>query len=569
MEELAHTIVSAIQGIIQSLRRTAFLTLLDELGRPSRQKYLPSTVSRLNAMVRLTLIVALILLTLDSAAARAADRLIFTQVPVRAAITSARTEADIGVGWDLSVGSRIVAFDPNTSSNSVTALTSDFSAAGRPDPSFDGKRILFVGKYNANDPFQVWEMNVEGGDLRRITDGPGSVREAVYLSTLYTLNADAPSYRIAFSGYACGTPGGCLYTCRLDGTGIRQITFDPNGASDPYLLSDSRLLFSRWSGAEAAGSSQTGTGGTALLTVHIDGTGVFPFAAMHEPPAVRSMPCETLDGWVIYVESPVDSPDRGGSLVAVARSRSLHTRRVLASDSDGLYYSPFPMGDGNLLVSYRNTTTTSGGSYGIYTFNRSTGTRAARVFDDPRWHDIDAVVVQPRRVPAGRSSVVDERLDHGFLYCMDAYLSDRDEGEAISPGRIKRLQVVRAVSGGPPDPTAIEAQAQGGPGRPDIGEKLLGEVPVEADGSFFLKVPARTPLRLQIIGPNGEVLQAMRSYIWVMPRENRGCIGCHEDRELTPPNRHVLALRKAPHAVGIDAERSRRLGREDEKSGSR
>ena len=566
MRELLHATLSAVQAAARCLRGVTSLTLPDEFGKARRLSPLSDRSSRLLAVVRLTSIVALILLTLDSAAARAADPFIFTQVPVRTGRASARAHADVSLAWDLSVGSRIVAFDPSTSSNSVTALTSDFSAAGRPDPSFDGKRILFVGKHNVNDPFQIWEMNVDGGDVRRITDGPGSVREAVYLSTLYTLDADAPFYRIAFDSDACGMPGGCLYTCRLDGTDVRQITFDPNGASDPYLLSDSRLLFSRWSGAEAAGSSQTGAGGTALLTVHVDGTDVFPFAAMHEPPAIRSMPCETPDGWVIYVESPVGSPDRGGSLVAVARSRSLHTRRVLASDPDGLYYSPFPMGDGNLLVSYR---TTSGGSYGIYTFNRSTGTRAARVFDDPRWHDIDAVVVQPRRVPAGRSSVVDERLDHGFLYCMNAYISDRDEGKAISPGQIKRLQVVRAGSGGAQNPTTVEAQAQGGPGRPGIGEELLGEVPVEADGSFFLKVPARTPLRLQIIGPNGEVLQAMRSYIWVMPRENRGCIGCHEDRELTPPNRHVQALRNAPHAVGIDAERSRRLDREYEKSGSR
>ncbi len=35
-----------------------------------------------------------------------------------------------------------------------------------------------------------------------------------------------------------------------------------------------------------------------------------------------------------------------------------------------------------------------------------------------------------------------------------------------------------------------------------------------------------------------------------MPKESRGCIGCHEDRELTPPNRHVLALRKPPHWIG-------------------
>ena len=50
------------------------------------------------------------------------------------------------------------------------------------------------------------------------------------------------------------------------------------------------------------------------------------------------------------------------------------------------------------------------------------------------------------------------------------------------------------------------------------------------------------------------MLQAMGSSFWVMPGERRGCIGCHEDRELTPPNRHVLALREEPVKVGIDED---------------
>jgi hypothetical protein len=44
----------------------------------------------------------------------------------------------------------------------------------------------------------------------------------------------------------------------------------------------------------------------------------------------------------------------------------------------------------------------------------------------------------------------------------------------------------------------------------------------------------------------------MQNWLWVMPSERRGCIGCHADRELTPPNRHVLALREHPRKIGID-----------------
>ena len=54
----------------------------------------------------------------------------------------------------------------------------------------------------------------------------------------------------------------------------------------------------------------------------------------------------------------------------------------------------------------------------------------------------------------------------------------------------------------------------------------------------------------------------MRSWLWVMPGERRGCIGCHEDRELTPPNRHVQALRKDAVPVGV-TPRKRAMPYED------
>jgi hypothetical protein len=41
-----------------------------------------------------------------------------------------------------------------------------------------------------------------------------------------------------------------------------------------------------------------------------------------------------------------------------------------------------------------------------------------------------------------------------------------------------------------------------------------------------------------------------------MPMERRGCIGCHEDRELAPPNRHVIALRKMPQQIGLSRIRA-------------
>ncbi|MFQ5414293.1 MAG: hypothetical protein ACE5E6_07520 [Phycisphaerae bacterium] len=457
-----------------------------------------------------------------------AARIVFTQIPVHAPAQHAPTAA-----------SRIVTLDTTRPRNAITVLTPGFVTARYPDVSFDGRRILFVGTRRqapanaapATDPADpsgtrhVWEINIDGTGLRRITplSGPRVAdAPAIYLSTMYTMDADRPIAQIAFISEEHGR---AIHTCHMDGTHVRQITFNPYGVSDPWLLSDGRLLYSqRRPRAAGAGDAQA----SCLMTINTDGTDIFPFAAVHEPPADRGMPCETADGLVVYVESTSGDRYGGGSLVAVARTRSLHTRRVIAPDRDGLYCTPSPTVDGSLLVSY---IAQAGASYGIHVLDVATGKRAGNVYDDPAWHDIGAVVAAPRPTPNGRSSVVDDRALTGWLYCLDASMSDRANARHVPPGSIRRVRVIRAA-------------------RLASHEETLGHATVESDGSFFIEVPARTPLRLETLDDSGAVLQRMSNWIWVMPHERRGCIGCHEDRELTPPNRHVLALRRPAERIG-------------------
>ena len=70
------------------------------------------------------------------------------------------------------------------------------------------------------------------------------------------------------------------------------------------------------------------------------------------------------------------------------------------------------------------------------------------------------------------------------------------------------------------------------------GVGILGEVPVEEDGSFNVEIPANTPIELQILDADGMALRSC-GWIWAKNHEPRGCIGCHEDNELTPENRFV------------------------------
>jgi hypothetical protein len=172
--------------------------------------------------------------------------------------------------------------------------------------------------------------------------------------------------------------------------------------------------------------------------------------------------------------------------------------------------------------------------------------------DDPMWDSEDAVLLGPRREPAGRSSVVDDRKKTGQLYCLNAYLSDENPRPGAAHGSIRGVRIWRvpeSMNGAPVDRSPETTSSAATQVQRETGT-LLGEFSVESDGSFFLQVPARTPFRLETLDESGRVLRSMQTWMWVMPGERRGCIGCHEDRELTPPNRHVLALRKLPQQAG-------------------
>jgi hypothetical protein len=305
------------------------------------------------------------------------------------------------------------------------------------------------------------------------------------------------------------------------------------------LLSDGRLLFSSW-----LPPAPDGQRNTALFTINTDGTDVFVFANADRSKAARGMARETPSEQVVYVESvSAQEWDRGGALIAVSRKRSLHTRGVLASDSAGYYRSPFAMAGGGVLVSYRDGASSS---YGLYLVDPANGIRIGQVYDDANWHDVDAVQVGARPMPPGRSSVVSDQARAGLLYGLNAYLSDAQHSSGMNDQRIHSLRVIEARA----HSAVARPHSRAGTDPSTTEDEVLGILPVEPDGSFYMEVPARTPLRLQTLDADGAVLQTMCSWMWVMPGEARGCIGCHEDRELTPPNRHVLALRKPPHSIG-------------------
>jgi hypothetical protein len=79
----------------------------------------------------------------------------------------------------------------------------------------------------------------------------------------------------------------------------------------------------------------------------------------------------------------------------------------------------------------------------------------------------------------------------------------------------------------------------------------LGEVPVQADGSFLAEVPADVPIGFETLDENGRVLRHEAPMIWVRPAENRSCIGCHEPHNRSPQNHRPLAVSVPITSLGL------------------
>ena len=163
------------------------------------------------------------------------------------------------------------------------------------------------------------------------------------------------------------------------------------------------------------------------------------------------------------------------------------------------------------------------------------------MYDSADWDELDPVVVLPSPPPAGFSSEVNPSLKTGQVYCLDAYIAE------VPTPRDTAIQGVRVLT------TAIARRKPefGGVAETIATDTVLGTARVEPDGSFYIGVPSGIPLRFETIAADGRVLRGMSSWIWVMPGEHRGCVGCHEDARRTPPNRHVLALRRPAEDLAL------------------
>jgi Tol biopolymer transport system component len=475
---------------------------------------------RFALLLPLAMIAVMVARSLPTSGAPLGVDLVFTQIPFQPRDHergSSRFLLDRANGQ----GSRLLWLKTD---GSAIVLTSEFSAAADPSVSFDGRKVLFAGRKTASDHWNIWEMDSDGKNKRQLTKDLGDCREPEYLAKSSITPpefADKVRWIIFASNANDAQTQSALYVTNVEpiqgqGTVVRRATFNLCSDFSPTVLRDGRVIFTSAIGCDG-GAAQARF---PLLAANWDGSCANLFCGSEQDAPFKTMACETADRNLVFIESGAPS-DGGGRLARVAMRRPLHSYELLSRDA-GLYLSPRSLPDGRLAVSY----TSGKESYGIYLFDFEKGAPGAKVFVDARWESLDVQPLAQRPEPQGLISSVIDSLRWGDLFCLNVYDSDIPGVNRLNKGDVK---VVRFFQGAQSEPASRET-------------RLLGEAPVEEDGSFFVHVPADTPLKMQLVGAAGKTLQSMNRWIWVRKGTSQGCVGCHEDREIAPENRAPAAI---------------------------
>lgn len=437
----------------------------------------------------------------------------------------------------------------------------------RPDVSYDGRKILFCFKPHNEKSFHLYEIGADGSGLRQLTSGPYDDLDPIYLPDgehlLFSTTRGHTYVR-------CMPPTNAYVLARCDRDGRNIYLVSRNNEPDylPSVLEDGRVVYTRWEYTDKPLWRAQG-----LWTCNPDGTQVGTFWGNQSvwPDLLKDARGIPGSRRVMFTGSAhhdwfsgsvgIIDPDKGfnypNGLTKVTAdlewpesgngpSDPIESPAYHRSGSFRAYYSPYPLGEKDFLVSADRE-----GKFLLYLMDVD-GNREL-VYEGT--HNVfHALPLRARPVPAVRPELVDwpqrgERPKGGVFYSNDVYEGVSEELQ----GRASYLRVLSIdhktytywhkrpyLSTGP---VVSGVQSDG-------VKRVLGTVPVESDGSVAFHVPAGLPLHFQLLDGEYRTLQTMRSFTGVMPGERRGCVGCHESHSTAPANHaRALAFSREPSRI--------------------
>ena len=428
------------------------------------------------------------------------------------------------------------------------------------DPTlhFDADRVLFAMNGATEKNWRLWEMKLDGSSPRQITPDDGTDIghfDPCYLPDGRIIFASTASYQ----GLPCefGSKAmTCLYLLDPRTQQARQLTFEQDSDWCPTLLPNGRVLYLRWEYTD-----QSHANSRILFHMNPDGTDQREFRGSGSWFPGSFFYAKAIPGQahqVIGVASGHHGTPRSGRLLIMDPSRGRREAEGIVQEIPGRgkpvepivrdrlvdgvwpqFLMPAPLSAKYHLVSAKLSPNSLWGVYLVDVFDNITLVTevedAALLWPTPMQKRERPPVIQDRVRPDTSESTV--------------FVADVNSGpglQGIPSGTVKKLRVVEYY---------FSKRGMGGlygtlgaDGPWDV-KRILGTVPVEADGSAYFTMPANTPVSVQPLDERGQALQLERSWFVGMPGERVSCIGCHESQDAAAVSRSTTAMRRAPSKI--------------------
>jgi hypothetical protein len=417
--------------------------------------------------------------------------------------------------------------------------------------SWDGRRVIFSRRTGDSPWWHIWEINIDGTGLRQLTSGPYHDVQPAYLGDgRIVFSSSRIGLRDEYHGYhATG-----LTVMNGDGSDIHCIGFNLGRDNEPALLHDGRIVFSRLELFYSRLKTEL-----TVQAVYPDGTRNVTLYGPERREFWHRITRQSGESWwgeeaprhrVLRLTQPRPFDDErilcattgGLAIVGPGRQRE----HFLPHDKRFAVTTPFPLGGRILCAAVEKSKSDEEGNLALFVMEASTG-RMTLLHHDPAAASFEARPVMARRPPP---ALPEDPAARGGSYTSQL-LCDSVNNTQIEAVR-QRGKLLRVIEGMPVvSRHYTHRSAHGEAWKNHVGThaRVLGTIPLAADGSFFVEVPADRLLHLQVLDSDRRVVGNQQIWMYARPGEKRGCVGCHESPDTTPPalrNGFSLAAQMPP-----------------------
>jgi len=398
-----------------------------------------------------------------------------------------------------------------------------------PQIHYDGSKVVFSYLPEGKRHFNLYEINVDGSGLRQLTSGDWDDIEPSYTASGDIIFCSSRGKRWVQCWL---TQVATLYTCGPNGENIRELSPNVEQDNTPWPLPNGQILYTRW---EYVDRSQVHY--HHLWTMNPDGTRQMVYYGNLAPEIVM------IDA------KPIPGSNKTVASFSPGHGIREHYGRITLVDPTG--GPDDPSGAIPITNHYDHC---DPWAFSENAFMAARHARIELVDRDGReqllyqlpeefalqgfWiHEPRPII--PRMPEIAQADQTDPSKSTGCLALIDVY--EGRQMQTVKRGSIKELLVLETL----PEPIHY----QGGMDQISIGgtftlERIVGTIPVEPDGSALMELPALRSFFFVAMDHDGWPVKRMHSFTGVMPGEVTTCIGCHEDRTMTPTAAHQKAITK-------------------------